>query len=137
MPTAPPQRFASPLTLRRAGAAWRGEVVPLRDSFTLYLRIFRDEEGVLMGAFRNPEYNARGGASRFPVTRDGDAVTFLIRAEDTEVRHDATLSDADHMRIHWQDSEQDLVLGARAAGASGEFLPAPAGSRALRVPAPG
>lgn len=125
VPTAPPQRFASPLTLRRAGAAWRGEVVPLRDSFTLYLRIFRDEEGVLMGAFRNPEYNARGGASRLPVTREGDAVTFLIRADDTEVRHDAVLSDTDHMRIHWQDSDQDLVLARVPEAQAEDFFPRP------------
>src|SRR5687767_11929701 len=53
------QPFATPLVLRRAGDAWRGTVRPLDDRFTLYLRIFRNEQGTLVGAFRNPELNSR------------------------------------------------------------------------------
>ncbi|NOT39105.1 MAG: hypothetical protein HOP13_01285, partial [Alphaproteobacteria bacterium] len=64
------QPFASPLTLHgTAAGGWRGEVPQLGLGFTLYLKIFRREDGVLIGAFRNPEINTRGGASRFYVQR--------------------------------------------------------------------
>src|SRR5262245_35588003 len=77
------QAFATPITLTRSGAnVWRGEVRPLQHRFTLYLRIFRNAEGVLVGAFRNPELNSVGGASHFRVTQDGDAVHFRARYDD-------------------------------------------------------
>src|SRR5262249_43836040 len=76
------QAFASPLLLRsNAPGVFRGEVRPLEDRFTLFLRIFRDEEGRLTAAFRNPERNSRGGAAQFQVAREGDSVSFTARPD--------------------------------------------------------
>ena len=52
------QPFSTPLVLTRAGASkWTGTVLPLKDRFRLYLKIFRNEEGMLLGAFRDPYMN--------------------------------------------------------------------------------
>jgi hypothetical protein len=65
------QSYATPVTLSISGGAWRGDVRPLPASFTLYLKVFRDADGALVGAFRNPEFNGNGGRSQFLVSRDG------------------------------------------------------------------
>ena len=79
------QAFAAPLILQGAGRGiWRGMVNPLDDRFTLYLKVYRNAEGVLVGAFRNPEMNSNGGASLFRVTREGDALAFSARLGETE-----------------------------------------------------
>ncbi len=101
------QPFATPLELHAAGPdRWRGTVAPLDDRFTLYLRIFRNAEGVLAGAFRNPELNSIGGASHFRVSVEGDSVRFSIRPDTTrppEVWHTASLVSPDRLRIFWPD----------------------------------
>lgn len=124
------QPFATPLVLRRvARNEWRGEVAPLDDRFTLYLSIFRDEQGALSAAFRNPEMNARGGASRFEVTREGDAVRFLARFDGGEIRHDGVvLRDPERLRIFWRDVGRELELTRRAPERAAAFFPRPPGS---------
>jgi CubicO group peptidase (beta-lactamase class C family) len=64
--------FATPLTLRPDGPSrWRGEVMPLDDTFTFYLPVTRQSDGTLGTYLRNPERNL----GRFiPVTRiEGNA----------------------------------------------------------------
>jgi CubicO group peptidase (beta-lactamase class C family) len=68
--------YASPVTLRSIEGAWRGEVAPLEDRFTLFTKIDRAPDGRLFAVFRNPELNLRGGAQRFLVSMDGLAVHF-------------------------------------------------------------
>ncbi|MEA2174365.1 MAG: hypothetical protein QOD00_1957 [Blastocatellia bacterium] len=75
------QRFATPLVLRRAGrGVWRGTVRSLDNRFTLYLKIFQDADGALIGAFRNPDQNSRGGTTQFRVSREGNSVVFSARS---------------------------------------------------------
>jgi CubicO group peptidase (beta-lactamase class C family) len=95
--------FATPTLLRRAGAnAWRGAATPLDGRFTLYLRVFRDQDGVLTGAFRNPERNSNGGANRFRVSRDGDAIRFNLRYDGGEINHEGVFARSpDRIRIRW------------------------------------
>src|SRR5207253_896673 len=77
---------------RRGGdGAWHGLVAPLDDRFTLWLSIFRGPDGGLLAAFRNPEENSNGGASRFALTRDGDHLHFGFRYVGGAVDRDATL----------------------------------------------
>src|SRR5262249_28916184 len=125
--------FASPLTLHRTGAgSWRGQVEPLEDRFTLYLRIFRSSDGGLLAAFRNPERNSRGGAAQFRVRRGGDPVRFHARPAQTrpEILVNGSLSGSPiRLRVHWRDIDRDLDLyryspsEPRAAG----FFPRPPG----------
>lgn len=70
--------FATPLTLRSDGPdRWRGEVVPLDDTFTLYLPLNRMSDGTYSAYLRNPDRNL----GRFiPVTRvetSGEAIRLI------------------------------------------------------------
>ncbi len=121
------QPFATPLRLARgSGGVWRGTVVPLDDRFTLYLSIFRDQDGVLTAAFRNPELNSNGGASRFQVSRNGEALRFNLRYEGGEINHDATfLRGPDRIRIQWRDLQRPIELARRDPAEAAGFLPRP------------
>jgi CubicO group peptidase (beta-lactamase class C family) len=122
------QAFASPLVLRAAGPdRWRGTVRPHPDSLTLYLKVFRNENGLLVGAFRNPELSSTGGASRFAVVREGDAVTFRVPAppDPPELRIDATLVAPDRLRVRWPRTGQDIELTRRTPVQAAAFFPRP------------
>ena len=125
------QAFATPLELQRTGRdAWRGSVSPLAQRFTLYLLIFRNAEGSLTGAFRNPDFNSNGGASHFRVSREGDAVRFSAQLEETtpEIVHDAMLASApDRLRIFWPDVGRVLDLTRRTPAQAAHFFPRPPG----------
>ncbi|HJY37760.1 MAG TPA: hypothetical protein VJ299_09855, partial [Steroidobacteraceae bacterium] len=110
------QPFAGRVELRKSGAnEWRSSVLPLEDRFNLYLRISRNDEGELVGAFRNPDLNSNGGASYFLVSRDGDAVHFQRRAQDgTEIRQEATLVRSPaRLKMVWKDLGAVLELTRR------------------------
>ena len=125
------QAFASPLVLTRAGrSAWRGTVQPLEDRFTLYLRIFRGEDGSLLGAFRNPEQGSHGPAMQLRVARDGDSVTLAARPDpaEPEVRMSGTLlRSPDRLRIHWPDAGRVLEVTRRTPSEAAGFYPRPPG----------
>lgn len=124
--------FASParLTIRK-GNEWSGPVASYDDGFTLYLSIFRDQDGVLTGAFRNPQRNSNGGASRFVVTRDGDAVRFNLKYDGGEVNHDGTLlRSPDRIRIQWDDIGRAIELRRRNQAEAASFFPRAPGSPA-------
>lgn len=138
-PTATSQAFASPLRLERVRRnVWRGAVQPLDGRFTLYLRVFRDDQGRLTGAFRNYEINSRGGASHFLLSEDGDALSFVARLENgQEVRHSATrLRDLDRIRIFWPDVGSDLELARTTADAARVYTPRPPGEAPYAYRAP-
>ncbi|HJT98174.1 MAG TPA: serine hydrolase [Rhodanobacteraceae bacterium] len=125
------QPFATPLILKSAGRdAWRGEVHPLDDRFTLYLKIFRGDDGALVGAFRNPEVNSRGGASQFRVSRDGDRVHFGVKPDPSapEIAHDAILRSPDRLEIPWPDLGRTLTLARRDPKDVPAFFPRPPGT---------
>jgi CubicO group peptidase (beta-lactamase class C family) len=119
------QPFATPTLLRQDGANhWRGTVTPLDVRFTLYLSVFRDEDGALTAAFRNPERNSNGGASRFEASRDGDTVLFAVRFEGGEILHRATLlRNPDRMRIAWPELDRTVELTRRDPALARSFHP--------------
>jgi CubicO group peptidase (beta-lactamase class C family) len=122
------QSFVTPVILRPAGPdTWQGTVQPLDDRFTLYLRIFRNAEGVLTGAFRNPELNLRGGAPQFRInTSDAGAIVF----SSGEIRHTAeVLKDPERLRIAWPDVGT-LELVRRSPAEAPNFFPRPPGTPA-------
>ncbi|HYJ31202.1 MAG TPA: hypothetical protein VEW25_12790, partial [Allosphingosinicella sp.] len=121
------QPFATPLILRPAGpGTWRGTIVPLDGRFTLWLSIFRGPDGALMAAFRNPEMNSNGGASRFNVSRQGDAIRFRLRHEGGEVAQDGTLLRApDRIRMSWPDLGRTIELSRRTPAEAAAFFPRP------------
>lgn len=138
-PTATSQSFARPMTLARDGRnRWRGQVAPLDGRFRVFLRIFRDGEGALTGAFRNHEINSRGGASQFRVSEEGDAVSFVARFDSgEEVRHTATrLRDPDGLRIFWPDVGSELDFRRAGALDAAEFAPRPEDQRSYTYTRP-
>ncbi|MDB5429219.1 MAG: hypothetical protein JWP35_335 [Caulobacter sp.] len=124
------QPFAGPLVLSASGkGAWTGKVVPLPDVFTVWLRITRGADGALTGAFRNPEYNTRGGASLFKVSQDGNAVRFVAGdATHPDAQLIATLLTApDRLRVKWRELGQDIELSRVATADAAGFFPRPPG----------
>jgi CubicO group peptidase (beta-lactamase class C family) len=130
------QSFASPLALERTGKnAWRGNVVPLEDRFTLYLKIFRDADGKLLAAFRNPDQNSIGGTTQYRVVRSGDSGTVEFQAGQDpakpEIRHTATLLSApNRIRIPWPDVGRPLDLARATLAQAADFYPRPPGAPA-------
>ena len=128
------QPFASPLVLRRAGqGVWRGTVRPLEDHFTLYLRIFRDAQGALVGAFRNPEQNSNGGSAQFRVSLEGDSVRFSARPNpaESEIRLNASLiGTPERLRILWPVLGRVIDLMRRTPSQAAAFFPRPPGEPA-------
>jgi CubicO group peptidase (beta-lactamase class C family) len=51
--------YASPIALERAGSAerWRGDIDPLADEFTMYLRVEPSADGPVRAFLKNPERN--------------------------------------------------------------------------------
>jgi CubicO group peptidase (beta-lactamase class C family) len=125
------QPLASPLTLRRtAKGEWRGDVPQLGLGFTLYLKIFRREDGTLIGAFRNPEINTRGGASRFFVERQGATVRFLENeGGKSGIVHTAALLQApERLKLMWPQFRRELELVRKSPAEAVAFFPKPPGT---------
>ena len=127
------QAYATPLVLRRSGSGnvWRGTVEPLDETFTLYLKIFRDPEGSLSAAFRNPERGSHGPAMQLRVSREGDAVTFATPPDPSrpEAKLTATLlRSPERLRIRWPQLDSDLELVRRTPREAAAFFPRPPGS---------
>lgn len=119
------QAFASPVVLRRTeNGSWRGEIHPLEESFTLYLRVFANPDGSLTGAFRNPEQGWNGGAMQFKVARDGDLVVFSAG----ETRLAAKLVNG-RLQMFWPDMNRVIELTRRAPAEAVGFFPWPPGEK--------
>ncbi|MEP6742748.1 MAG: hypothetical protein ABJB61_09640, partial [bacterium] len=124
------QPFASPLVLKRAGRnLWRGTVRPLENHFTLYLKIFRNSKGTLVGTFRNPEMNSTGGSSQLRVNRDGSSVQFAVQPDPAkpEIRLNATLTTPDQLQMLWPDLGHTITLTRRKSAQASNFFPRPPG----------
>jgi CubicO group peptidase (beta-lactamase class C family) len=134
------QAFATPLALQRVSPGlWRGTVRPLEQRFSLYLKIYRNAEGLLVGAFRNPDFNSNGGASLFRVAREGDKVLLTARPVETlpEIRHSATLVGwPDRLQIFWPDVGRVLELARRTPEQAPDFFPRPPGEPAYAYKVP-
>jgi len=117
------QAFASPVVLRRSAAGiWRGDVHPLEERFTLYLRIFANPDGSLLASFRNPEQGSNGGAMQFKVARNGDVVSFSAG----ETLLSAKLVN-DRLQMFWPDMNRVIELTRRTPAEAAEFFPRPPG----------
>ena len=136
------QAFASPLTLQSAAPeSWHGAVAPLEDRFTLYLKIYRNADGMLVGAFRNPDFNANGNAGLFRVTRTGDTLQFAapIDQPTPQITLSATfLHSPERLQIRWPRPSRTFDLARRSPAEAAAFFPRPPGEPkyVYRQPAP-
>src|SRR6478672_9678687 len=74
-PSASSALFSSPVTLRKDGPSWRGEVTPLPDRYTYFLPVTRSADGTLKTYLRNPERNDGVFWRVDSIALDGDKVT--------------------------------------------------------------
>jgi CubicO group peptidase (beta-lactamase class C family) len=73
-------RYASPVVLTpTAGGLWQGEIHPLDDALTFYLKIEPRPDGSTGAFIRNPERNLGRFIRVDHIERDGDAVRLLSR----------------------------------------------------------
>ncbi|MGB5132631.1 MAG: serine hydrolase [Steroidobacteraceae bacterium] len=123
------QAYATPMVLAPAGKnGWRGTVRPLDDPFTLYLEIFRNQAGALIGAFRNPEQNSHGPAMQYRVTREGDSVRFTAGAElapDAVSLEAKYLPSTDRLHMRWEDLGTDIELERASDEKPAGYFPRP------------
>jgi CubicO group peptidase (beta-lactamase class C family) len=133
----PPQTYATPVALQPAAGGWRGEVRPLATTFTLYLKVFRDADGALVGAFRNPEANLNHGRSQFLVSREGETVRFASRPAQGQapVAFEARLAGGG-LRMAWPALSHPIDLRPATGPEAADFYPRPPGARpyVYRVP---
>ncbi|WP_394763703.1 serine hydrolase domain-containing protein [Phenylobacterium sp.] len=124
----PPQTYATPVALKATANGWRGEVRPLATIFTLYLKVFRDADGSLVGAFRNPEFNLNHGRTQFLVSHDGEVVHFTSRPAQGQSpsRFDARLAEGG-LRIDWPGFNHPLDLRPAVGAEAQAFYPRPPG----------
>ena len=124
------QAFATRVRLAQlANGQWSGEVRPLDDRFTLYLKFFLDaESGHVLAAFRNPQLNSRGDASRYRVTRADDVLKFWIPKDDGgfEVLKQAKIRGTpERLEIVWPDLGREVALLRRRPEDIPDFFPRP------------
>lgn len=126
------QAYAMPLQVHPAGPGrWQARVSPLPDPFTLYLKIFRDADGALKAAIRDPEQNSHGPAMQLDVTRDGDALRLAAPrdAAGAEVHLDATLKHApERIELDWSELHRVVTLSRATAEDALGFYPRPPGA---------
>lgn len=120
--------YATPLELRAAGRnQWRATVRPLADPLTFYVHIFRDSDGALKAAIRNPEKHSHGPAHQFAVTRTGD--TIQLSDADSDWRLDAQLlREPERIEMQWDDFGGRISLTRIAPEKAQRFWPRPLGS---------
>jgi len=72
-------RYASPVTLTRSGSAerWRGDIDPLADEFTMYLKVEPSADGSMRAFLKNPERNIGRFTRIAALERAGDIVRLL------------------------------------------------------------
>jgi CubicO group peptidase (beta-lactamase class C family) len=131
--------FASPLRLETSTAGRiRAEVVPLRQDFTLYLKVLREADGSLLAAFRNRQLNSRGGAPQFRALPNGQRVEFSATLDGgREVRLAATwLHSPERLRLEWPDLGRTIELVHAGPRARANFSARPPAQAPYRYRAP-
>lgn len=132
-PGLPGMAFATPVRLQRlSGERWRGDVHPLAQTFTLHMALARGENGAWLAAFRNPEFNLNGGASRFFARADTGRILVQTPTGET-VREIDLLADPARLRVAWPPLPQALEL-TRAAESPPGYLPRARGAYVYTQP---
>jgi CubicO group peptidase (beta-lactamase class C family) len=120
------QTFTSPVVLTRGkNRAWRGTVLPLIDTFTLYLDIFRDDKGTLIGAFRNPEMNFRARASQFSIVQSGNALSFTATDQGSNQFSGAYAATPQHIDVRFGGIDRTFTFTRATPEQSAGFYPRP------------
>jgi CubicO group peptidase (beta-lactamase class C family) len=130
--------FATPVELRRTGPqAWRGELRPLEQDFSLYFHIAPRPDGSLSAVVRNPELNVLRGRP-LSVQVQGETVRFLDGAKERAVaRFDAARDTLTLEGDLLDGGDPSVTLTRRGRDDAPGFWPRPSGAYLYRAPAPG
>ena len=118
--------YATSLALTQTAVGrWTANVQPLPDTFTLYLKIFRDTDGVLKAAFRNPEQNSHGSAMQFIVVQTGALLRFTRPADPTpqDPSEATVLRDPTRIALVWKDLKRMVELEPASPQEAAAFFP--------------
>jgi CubicO group peptidase (beta-lactamase class C family) len=130
------QSYAASMVLTRdSGGVWRGAVHPLADSFTLFLKIVRGQDGQLLATFRNPEMNFRLGAPQMVLTRKDDTVIFTDPADPKNMLQATALS-ADRLRMTLPGIGLVMEFAPATSAQAASFYLRPPGEAPYRYRAP-
>lgn len=115
--------YAGPLKMKQtAPRRWTSRVDPLEDSFTLYLKVYRDGAGQLKAAFRNPELNSYGPAMLLKATAERDRLRFSPdRGNAIEA---VMLGNPDRIALVWPDLKRRIELRRASRQEAARFYPA-------------
>lgn len=128
--------YATPVILRETEpGVWQGQVHPLPDSITLYLRIDKNADGTLSGYFRNPDFNF-GRDDPYVIGVQGDALTLTDAHNKHAVLHATHESGSNVLQLQVPMIGRTLNLTQRDRDSAPGFYPAtPAASAyTYRVP---
>ncbi|CUS43387.1 MAG: serine hydrolase [Pseudomonadota bacterium] len=120
--------YLTPVDLVAQGAGlWRGEVSPLDDSFTLFLKIDADPDGGARVFLRNPDRNIGRFLDLQHITRDGDKVTLLGKpgGAEKEVPITGGTYNADDDMLSIFISGRGATYDFKRAGDDSDFYPRP------------
>jgi CubicO group peptidase (beta-lactamase class C family) len=117
-------RYATPVVLRPDGAdLWRGQVAPLDEAFTLYLKVGEGPDGTTSVFLRNPERNIGVYANLVRLTRDGGKVSLIGRPrgsdKDVEIAEGAYDADNEMLSVNIRGGTYDFTR----AGEDSDFYP--------------
>ena len=115
--------YAGPLKLLPTGRnRWTAQVLPLEDTFTLYLKVYRGADGELKAAFRNPEVNSFGPAMLMKAAQEGSQLRF---SADKGPPINATIQrKAQRISLIWPDLKKRIQLRRATAAEAAHFYPA-------------
>jgi hypothetical protein len=126
------QAYTMPLVLRPAGTdRWKATVSPLPDSFTLYLKVFRDDGGILKAAIRNPDQNYYGPAMQMFATVEGNRLR--LGKDDSPGDDDlkATIAhNPERIEMYWQGLRRVITLTRATPSQAALFTARPRGELA-------
>lgn len=124
-----PTNYASPVTLTKYGRdVWRGDVLPLDDTFTFYLMAKVRDDGSVGAFLRNPERNA--GLSQYPadhIEREGNSVKLVAAGKGAEkgrvVVEGRYYADQDRLSIYFPSRGGTFDFRRVAANEASDFYP--------------
>jgi CubicO group peptidase (beta-lactamase class C family) len=131
-PGLPGVSYATPVRLHPGpSGSLHGVVQPLPQTFTLHLALFRGEEANWLAAFRNPEFNMNGGASRFAALDQDRRI--LVRNRAGETVREIDVLEGGRLSVNWPPLPQALEL-ARPSQSPIGYLPRPLGAYVYAPP---
>lgn len=109
------QEMVTPVSVPHAGEGeWRAEITTQPRPFTVFLDVFKNDDGDILATIRNPERNEIQGATRFRVIAEAEGRwTLLVGQGDREVRNALSLNQ--DQSLHLEHDRFDAGVSLKPA----------------------